>query len=167
MTWRWPKLDRRTAGPVAHRRGGQADRGDHAHAALLGGARAAPAERPRTSGERLYSPADLARVTRIRNLQELLGFSLAEVSAVLETGDVDVLDRVQSELRAGESPPARRRELLDEAIAANDQLLDRLDDTLSRIQAFRDERAEIAIRLRESRTALEENKSGRVAAGRR
>jgi DNA-binding transcriptional MerR regulator len=31
----------------------------------------------RTSGERLYSPADVARVNRIRNLQELLGFSLA------------------------------------------------------------------------------------------
>jgi hypothetical protein len=40
----------------------------------------------------------VTRVTRIKNLQELLGFSLAEVRAVLAAGDVDVLDRVRSEL---------------------------------------------------------------------
>jgi DNA-binding transcriptional MerR regulator len=105
-------------------------------------------------GERLYAPADVARVTRIRKLQELLGFSLDEVQAVLSTEDVDVLDRVHSELDAGEVPPPRRRVLLDEAMAANDQLLDRLDDTLSRIRAFRDERAAVAVRLRAARDQL-------------
>jgi DNA-binding transcriptional MerR regulator len=93
----------------------------------------------RTSGERLYSPADVNRVNRIRNLQELLGFSLAEVRTVLGTEDVGVLDRVGSELKAGDVTPDRHRELLDEAITANDQLLGRLDETLGRIQAFRDE----------------------------
>jgi DNA-binding transcriptional MerR regulator len=97
-------------------------------------------------GERLYAPADVARVTGIRNLQELLGFSLDEVQAVLSTGDVEVLDRVHSELKAGDLSLPRRRMLLDEAIVANEQLLGRLDDTLSRIHAFRDERAAIAIR---------------------
>ena len=105
-------------------------------------------------GERLYRSADLRRVTRIRDLQELLGFSLEEVKAVLNTGDVDVLDRVHSELRDGEVSSSRRRELLDEAIAANDQLVGRLDDTLARIGALRDERAAIAIRLRETRDHL-------------
>jgi hypothetical protein len=88
----------------------------------------------------------VARVTGIRNLQELLGFSLDEVQAVLSTGDVEVLDRVHSELKAGDLSLPRRRMLLDEAIVANEQLLGRLDDTLSRIHAFRDERAAIAIR---------------------
>jgi DNA-binding transcriptional MerR regulator len=110
----------------------------------------------RTSGERLYSPADVARVNRIKNLQELLGFSLAEVRTVLGTGDVDVLDRVRSELSAGNLDPQRHRELLDEGIVANDQLLARLDDILARIQAFRDERAASAIKLRESRRLLDE-----------
>jgi DNA-binding transcriptional MerR regulator len=105
-------------------------------------------------GERLYTPADLRRVTRIRDLQELLGFSLEEVKAVLNTGDVDVLDRVHSELTGGEVSSSRRRELLDEAIAANDQLVGRLDDTLARIRALREERAAIAIRLRETRDHL-------------
>jgi MerR family transcriptional regulator, repressor of the yfmOP operon len=105
-------------------------------------------------GERLYTPTDLRRVTRIRDLQELLGFSLEEVKAVLTTGDVDVLDRVHHELRDGEVSLARRRELLDEAIAANDQLVSRLDDTLARISALREERAAIAIQLRETRDQL-------------
>jgi DNA-binding transcriptional MerR regulator len=105
----------------------------------------------RASGERLYSPADVARVTRIKNLQELLGFSLAEVRAVLDAGDVDVLDRVRSELNTEHVSPARHLELLDEGIAANDQLLEHLEETLARIQAFRDERVESGIRLRHAR----------------
>ena len=110
----------------------------------------------RTSGERLYSPADVARVNRIRNLQELLGFSLAEVRTVLGTEDVDVLDRMASELKAGDLSPERHRQLLDEGIVANDQLLARLDETLGRIQAFRDERAATAVKLRERRRLLDE-----------
>jgi DNA-binding transcriptional MerR regulator len=110
----------------------------------------------RTSGERLYSPADVARVTRIRNLQELLGFSLAEVRTVLGTEDVDVLDRVRSEIKAGDLSPARHRDLLDQAIVANDQLMARLDETLGRIQAFRNERADTGVRMREGRRRLDE-----------
>jgi MerR family transcriptional regulator, repressor of the yfmOP operon len=108
----------------------------------------------RGSGERVYSPADMARVSRIRDLQDLLGFSLAEIPAVLDIEDVDVLDRVRSELRSGDPSPQRRRELLDEAIAANDNLLIRLGETQARIQAFRDERAAKSIRLREARESL-------------
>jgi DNA-binding transcriptional MerR regulator len=110
----------------------------------------------RTSGERLYSPADVARVTRIRNLQELLGFSLAEVRTVLSTEDVDVLDRVRSEIKAGDLSPARHRELLDDGIVANDQLLARLDETLGRIQAFRDERVASGLRMRKARDELDQ-----------
>jgi DNA-binding transcriptional MerR regulator len=113
--------------------------------------------RPSNSGEggqRLYSSTDLARVTRIRNLQELLGFSLAEVRTVLGAEEVDVLDRVRSELDSGDVSVSRRKALLDEAIVANDELLDRLDETLARIQAFRNERAGAADRLRKARADL-------------
>jgi MerR family transcriptional regulator, repressor of the yfmOP operon len=109
----------------------------------------------RGKGERLYSQTDMARVTRIRDLQELLGFSLAEVRVVLDTEDIDVLDRVRSEYRRGGASAARRRQLLDDAIEANDKLLVRLDDTLARIGAFRDERAAKSIQLRESRNDLD------------
>src|ERR1700722_7454282 len=111
----------------------------------------------RTSGERLYSPADVTRVNRIRNLQELLGFSLAEVRTVLGTEDVDVLDRMASELKAGDLSPERHRKLLDEGIGAKAHVLARLDETLGRIQAFRDERAATAVKLRERRRLLDED----------
>jgi DNA-binding transcriptional MerR regulator len=118
----------------------------------------------RQSGERLYSPADVARVTRIRNLQELLGFSLAEARAVLDTEDIDVLDRVHSEWKAADLSRSRRRALLEEATVANEQLLVRLDHTLSRIHAFRDERAEVSIRLRALRDELEDGAGERREA---
>jgi DNA-binding transcriptional MerR regulator len=108
----------------------------------------------RGRGERLYSQTDMARVTRIRELQELLGFSLAEVRVVLDVEDVDVLDRVRSEYRWGGAGAARRRALLEEAIEANDKLLTQLDSTLTRIGAFRDERVQKAASLRAKRDAL-------------
>jgi DNA-binding transcriptional MerR regulator len=110
-----------------------------------------------SSGERRYTAADMARVTRIRDLQKLLGFSLAEVRVVLDTEGVDVLDRVRSELRSGEPSPTRHRQLLDEAIAANNQLLGRLDITLARIEAFRAEREDVAGRLTARRRALDDD----------
>jgi len=108
-----------------------------------------------SGGDRHFSSTDMARVTRIRDLQKLLGFSLAEVRVVLDTEEVDVLDRVKSELHSGDPSLIRQRDLIDEAIVANDQLLGRLDDTLSRIQLFRAERAATARRLRARRKALD------------
>jgi len=109
----------------------------------------------RGKGERLYSQTDLSRVNRIRDLHELLGFSLAEVRVVLDTEDVDVLDRVRSEYRRAHTGRDRRRQLLDDAIEANDKLLVRLDTTLARIGAFRGERAAKAVSLRQARRELD------------
>ena len=68
-----------------------------------------------------------------------------------------------SELKAGDVPPDRHKQLLDEGIVANDQLLARLDETLGRIQAFRDERAATGVRLRERRRLLDEADEAAVA----
>jgi DNA-binding transcriptional MerR regulator len=115
-----------------------------------------------SSGDRHYTATDMARVTRIRDLQKLLGFSLAEVRVVLDTEEVDVLDRVKSEFHSGDPSPERQRELIEEAIGANDQLLARLDDTLARIEAFRAERRSSAARLRDRLGALEAETTGEV-----
>jgi DNA-binding transcriptional MerR regulator len=98
----------------------------------------------RGAGERFYSDPEIHRVRRIKELQELLGFSLAEVKVVLETEDV--LDRLRDAYHA-DPKPAHRLKVVERAIDANDRLLGRLDDTLARIQAFRDERAAKARRL--------------------
>ena len=42
-----------------------------------------------SSGDRHYTATDMTRVTRIRDLQKLLGFSLAEVRVVLDTEDAE------------------------------------------------------------------------------
>ena len=108
-----------------------------------------------SSGDRQYTAPEMNRVTRIRDLQKLLGFSLAEVRVVLDTEEVDVLDRVRSELRSGDPSPVRQRELIEEAIAANAQLLARLDDTLAHIDAFRVERRSVAAGLADRLRALD------------
>ncbi|HEY1465710.1 MAG TPA: hypothetical protein VGF11_01545, partial [Acidimicrobiales bacterium] len=96
-------------------------------------------------------------VGRIRELQDLLGFSLAEVKVVLDAEDD--LDRVRSDYRANKTNPRRRRDLLVDLIAANDTLLERLDNTLGRIQAFRDERAATGKRMRKTLRELDAEQS--------
>ncbi|HEY3811356.1 MAG TPA: MerR family transcriptional regulator, partial [Acidimicrobiales bacterium] len=116
----------------------------------------APSGRP-DGGQRVYSAAELDRITRIRDLQYLLGLSLAEIRAVLETDDV--IDRLRNAYREG-SRTDRRRRLLDEAIKANDELIDRLDETLGRIEEFRRERIAKRERMRARAAELAEQAQG-------
>jgi DNA-binding transcriptional MerR regulator len=114
----------------------------------------------RGSGERLYSTVEANRAARIRELQDLLGFSLAEVRIVLETEDV--FDGLRS-VYQGDPSDSRLLEMIDHAIDANDRLISRLDDTLVRIHAFRNERASKAERLRAGRAELaDQARSGRA-----
>jgi DNA-binding transcriptional MerR regulator len=98
----------------------------------------------RLGTERVYSGAEVERAQRIRELQELVGFSLAEIRVVLETEDV--LDKLRSAYKTNARADLQRR-LLASAIDANDRLVARLDDTLDRVKAFRDERVAKAGRL--------------------
>lgn len=104
------------------------------------------------NGERLYTDGEIARLRRIRDMQETMGFSLAEIRAVLETDDL--LEGIRSAYRAEDSHADRRIELLGEAAAATERLIRRLDDRLEQVQAFRDERAAMAARMRARRDEL-------------
>jgi MerR family transcriptional regulator, repressor of the yfmOP operon len=104
----------------------------------------APSEH-RHGTERVYSGPEVERAQRIRELQELLGFSLAEIRVVLDTEEV--LDELRSAYKANARPELQRR-LLVNAMEANDALVTRLDDTLARVKAFRDERVAKARRMR-------------------
>ena len=48
-------------------------------------------------GFRLYSPEDMERVERIRQLKDLLGFSLAEIKEMLEADDIRLQVRARVE----------------------------------------------------------------------
>ena len=111
----------------------------------------------RSSGERLYSDAEVDRITHIRELQDLLGFTLAEIRVALDTEDA--IDKLRSAYRSGASP-TRRRALLGDAIAANEQLLERVDDRLERVRAFRQSAAEKADRLRRRARELDAELDG-------
>jgi DNA-binding transcriptional MerR regulator len=116
----------------------------------------APSGRP-DGGQRVYSALELDRISRIRDLQCLLGLSLAEIRAVLETDDV--IDRLRNAYREG-SRSDRRRRLLHEAIKANDELIGRLDETLGRIEEFRHERIAKRERMRARAADLDEQARG-------
>lgn len=70
-------------------------------------------------GARRYSDADVARLQRIRHLRDLVGFNLTEIGVVVTAEDR--LAEIRREWWAG-LPPARRRELLNEALAINADL---------------------------------------------
>jgi len=99
----------------------------------------------RYGSERVYSGSQAERAKRIRELQELVGFSLAEIRVVLETEDV--LDKLRSAYKANARAALQRR-LLANAIEANDKLVARLDDIILGVTTFRDERVAKAERLR-------------------
>jgi MerR family transcriptional regulator, repressor of the yfmOP operon len=113
----------------------------------------------RCSGERLYSSAAVERVTHIRELQELLGLTLAEIGVVLESEDA--VERARRARSAG-APAVRRLALLENAIAAHSRLIERMDDRLARIAAFRDEWVQRGERMRERSAELRrEHPAGR------
>ena len=117
----------------------------------------------RGSGERVYAPEDAARASRIRELQNLLGFSLAEVRMVLETEDV--IHQLKTAFTVDHPSDDQLLQMLDEAIEASDRLMARLDDTLARVHAFRDERGATAARLRSARVELVARTNSQTSLG--
>ena len=61
-------------------------------------------------GFRLYSPEDMERIEYIKNLRDVLGFSLAEIKDMVEAEDAR--SQIKSELHQTESFEQRRARLL-------------------------------------------------------
>ncbi|HXR54034.1 MAG TPA: MerR family transcriptional regulator [Acidimicrobiales bacterium] len=106
----------------------------------------------RGSGERLYSLAERERVTHIRELQDLLGLTLAEIHDVLASEDT--LERARRAARA-DAPTPKRLRLLADAIDANGRLVERINERLARITEFRDECVDRGERMRARRVELQ------------
>ena len=87
-------------------------------------------------GFRLYSSEDMERVERIRQLKELLGFSLAEIKEMLEAEDV----RLQ--IRAGWRKDADAEEKREKARIAREvtaQQLSLIDQKMEKMATLREE----------------------------
>jgi MerR family transcriptional regulator, repressor of the yfmOP operon len=103
-------------------------------------------------GARRYADDDLERVRRILELKELMGFDLDEIRVLL--GAEDRLDALRREYRSADVPKERRRAIVEEAIAINDELRAQVRDKIGRTQRFLGELDSKARRYRTVRREL-------------
>ena len=61
-------------------------------------------------GFRLYSEADIQRLERIKRLQQLLGFSLAEIKEMVDAGEVKM--QLRAQYRPESALPEKKAQLL-------------------------------------------------------
>ncbi len=99
-------------------------------------------------GFRLFTEAEIERLLRIKELQTLLGFSLAEIKETVH------VDAVRAELRqayAQATDPAARREIVDQAIVLVLSQIRIIDERTARLAKLREEYQERLARLHAAR----------------
>ena len=91
-------------------------------------------------GFRLYSEADIQRVERIRRLQQLLGFSLAEIKEMVEAEEVKM--QLRAEYRPDAALPQKRAQVLRaiEVTERQHALIRQKVDALAEMQSKLEER---------------------------
>ena len=100
-------------------------------------------------GSRRYAEPDVERVQHVRELQQVLGFNLDEISEIV--GAEDRLAELRTEYRAGVSPK-RQATILHEAMAINARLQRRVADKIGVLEGFRAELRATASRYRDVAT---------------
>jgi DNA-binding transcriptional MerR regulator len=91
-------------------------------------------------GERRYQAHDVLRLERIIELKGLLGMNLEEIRVLLSSRAR--LDELRVAYQAQKNTPTKkakesRREILEEALALQMSLVERLDTKLAHLAAFR------------------------------
>ncbi len=100
-------------------------------------------------GLRRYSPDDIARVERIRELQNLLGLNLDEIAIVL--GNEDRMAQIRRTYHDERTSEADRRRLTQECITLQESLRGTVDAKLAALAGFR---ADLDARIRRARDLL-------------
>lgn len=98
-------------------------------------------------GNRRYGNAELARVRRIRELQELMGLDLEEIRGILAAEDR--LDELKTAFWANEDDAAARQEILHEALATQVSLRGRVSAKHDALGNYLDELDARIARVRE------------------
>jgi DNA-binding transcriptional MerR regulator len=111
-------------------------------------------------GTRRYSSADVARLRRILELRDVMGFDLERISTILHAEDR--LAELREEVRAGVSPD-RRREILIEAIDLNNGMRRQVHEKLDVLQSFLGELETKAAKYRQIASELELEVPGETA----
>jgi DNA-binding transcriptional MerR regulator len=97
-------------------------------------------------GSRRYSARDVARLTRILELRDVMGFDLERINAILHAEDR--LAELRQEVRAGVSHE-RYRDAVAEAITINNGMREQVQTKLAVLQTFLAELEEKAARYRQ------------------
>lgn len=102
--------------------------------------------------DRLFDASDVQRLKDIKRLREVIGFSLAEIAALLET------DEMRQQLRErfyGTTDTTVHVQVIRDAIALAEKRLGIVKHKLEQVAAVRDEEAQRLARLREMLAAKE------------
>jgi DNA-binding transcriptional MerR regulator len=97
-------------------------------------------------GTRRYSETDVARLLRIIELRNVMGFDLDRIREILQAEDR--LAELREEARRGISE-TRRREIVTEAITLNDRMQRQVRDKMTVLEGFLGELELTAARLRD------------------
>jgi DNA-binding transcriptional MerR regulator len=100
-------------------------------------------------GFRLYSEADIQRVERIKRLQQLLGFSLAEIKEMVEAEEVKLqlraeyrpeaaLSQKRTQLLKAIEVTERQHAVICQKIAALTEMQSKLDERLATFRSWRE-----------------------------
>lgn len=91
-------------------------------------------------GFRLYSEEDMDRIARIRQLKDLLGFSLAEIKEMIEFDDVRLQVRAEWRREADSGEKASKIRASRDATAQQLSLLDAKMSKMAEMRAVLEER---------------------------
>ena len=101
-------------------------------------------------GFRLYSEADIQRLERIKRLQQLLGFSLAEIKEMVDAGEVKM--QLRAQYRPESALPEKKAQLL-RAIEVTQRQYDLIRQ---KVDALADMRSKLEERLATFRTWMDQ-----------
>lgn len=102
-------------------------------------------------GFRLFTEAEIAQLLRIKELQTLLGFSLAEIKETLH------VEAARAELRQAyrqTTDPTARRRIVEQGIALIQSQVRMIDERTGRLTKLREEYQELLDRLKTMRKEL-------------
>jgi DNA-binding transcriptional MerR regulator len=113
----------------------------------------------RESGQhRLYSDAEVERLREVMRLKDLLGVSLEQLKTLLTAEEARAAVRAQ--LRRDDVDPARRRELLSEALGHLDRQLELVRGRTAELASLEAELCETHKRVRRKLRALDAQAGG-------
>jgi DNA-binding transcriptional MerR regulator len=116
-----------------------------------------------SGGHRVYTDAEVERLREVMRLKELLGVTLEELKTLLAAEESRAIVRAQ--LRREDVPPARRRELLDEALGHIDLQLELVQRRVAELATLKSELCETRKRVRRKIRELEAGRNGDRSRG--